>query len=511
MPSPTQNEVNYTSQPPKTLKLSEFDQLAARVYVRWLLCFPTDTQPYPSKSNIVQSIESGITSTITTLPFLRGNIIPRANDSSRVDVLIQSLNTINLVVRHFDGLTDETIIPYAELRQREFPTSALPGDVLSPFGFAPPAGAPAPVFAVQATFIRGGLILCVCLHHSTVDGIGMGAVISLLARNCPQSTSAYTALDPQPPSARESTATGDPLIVDRSILDPPPDTQKLQHDEYVVTPPLDSQAPRLLPPPVTATCLRIFAFPPSSLRTLKTLCNTPSPSPSSAKPAPIFHLPPITAHSALTALIYATVSTARSLRLRRTSPQLAPSSQSSRISIAVNGRTRLSPTLAPNSFLGNLVVGATFTTPFPLPIAAAAAANDDDSNTALPPPSTIVHLAHRIHACIARIDARHVFSTLALAASLDDISRLQTAAGQAGPGRDLVVTSWAELGMYGDTWWEGGRVEAVRVPGAEVDGLCVVLPRRGREEGLEVMLGLGVEDMRGVEVMLRGWGVRVCG
>ena len=65
--------------------------------------------------------------------------------------------------------------------------------------------------------------------------------------------------------------------------------------------------------------------------------------------------------------------------------------------------------------------------------------------------------------------------------------------------------------MYGDTWWEGGRVEAVRVPGAEVDGLCVVLPRRGREEGLEVMLGLGVEDMRGVEVMLRGWGVRVCG
>ena len=68
------------------------------------------------------------------------------------------------------------------------------------------------------------------------------------------------------------------------------------------------------------------------------------------------------------------------------------------------------------------------------------------------------------------------------------------------PGRGLIMTSWADLGLYELEWGGGmGRPECVRIPklpteGGSVAGVGAIFPRLV-DGGLEVILGLEVETM----------------
>jgi hypothetical protein len=71
--------------------------------------------------------------------------------------------------------------PYEELKAQHFPLSKLSTEHLSPVGVMPVP--PNPVFAAQANFIQGGLLLAVAVHHSASDGAGLDTIISTWAKN----------------------------------------------------------------------------------------------------------------------------------------------------------------------------------------------------------------------------------------------------------------------------------------------------------------------------------------
>ncbi|KAL8690606.1 MAG: hypothetical protein Q9218_003991 [Villophora microphyllina] len=468
----------FISTDDEVLSLSPFDQVAARFYVRWLLCYCTEQSTYPGHAHIVESLEVGIATTVKELPFLRGSVHSRQDDESRVEVRISSSTYKSpLVIKRMDSIEDETVVPYLQLRDTGFPVASLPGDLLSPVPFVPMPPSPTPVLAVQANFIRGGLILCVAIHHSTADGSGMGNIISGLLRNCRQILSC----EPVSKTLRDSDSTGleDPLLVDRSFLAPQSDVKRLEHSEYSLVSPENLSARVPLQPANTPTCLRLLRFSTSIFNLLKRSQGETSGS--------------LTTNDILTGLLFAAVCTARSLRLNRTGLGPKIGMDTSRIIIAVNGRSRMQPPIQP-SFIGNVVVSATFCIPFPLAI------NHDILHASL-----VLDLANRTHAAVSQIGHNHMVSALGLIESLDNVLSLQTAAGQNGPGKDFGITSWMHLPLYQEELWAGGTCESVRVPAADVDGLAIVLPRAHTTANIEVMLGLREDDLRSVEKILDRW------
>lgn len=175
----------------------------------------------------------------------------------------------------------------------------------------------------------------------------MGTVISLLAQNCRRAS--HSLRD-------KSTAAGARINIDRSVLAPYFSTPAQEHGEYVIIPASGSSEYPSAPSIETAsTYLRVFRFPKSTLDLLKGYYRTERDRAS------------IISHNILTALLYATVCTARSIRLHNSNPSGTDPgiAEASRISITIDSRGRLRLPLDA-FFIGNLVVGATFCIPFPI-------------------------------------------------------------------------------------------------------------------------------------------------
>ncbi|KAL6816629.1 hypothetical protein J3E69DRAFT_375274 [Trichoderma sp. SZMC 28015] len=83
-------------------------------------------------------------------------------------------------VKHCDDL----IAPMAKLISAGVPINMLDGSILTPWPALPhPRGleGPDPVIAMQANFVRGGLILNLSTHHTIIDGTGIYQFLNLLA------------------------------------------------------------------------------------------------------------------------------------------------------------------------------------------------------------------------------------------------------------------------------------------------------------------------------------------
>lgn len=73
------------------------------------------------------------------------------------------------------------ILPsYAELKENRFPFSKLTTSLISPLEAVQISQ---PVFAAQANFIEGGLLLTVGAHHSACDPTGLDSILDTWAIN----------------------------------------------------------------------------------------------------------------------------------------------------------------------------------------------------------------------------------------------------------------------------------------------------------------------------------------
>lgn len=147
-----------------------------------------DDDSHAPATHVETALQDALARLAKGFPFLTGQVVMqgrREGHSGRPQI-IPLQKTINLHVK--DLRRDPEFPSMQQMRQSQYPISMLDAEVLSPSiavswafeGFENIA----PVFMLQANFLRGGLLLTVAGNHMTMDMTGLGMIISLFAKAC---------------------------------------------------------------------------------------------------------------------------------------------------------------------------------------------------------------------------------------------------------------------------------------------------------------------------------------
>ena len=475
-----------------TVPLSVLDEVMPRVYVRIFLCFPHDDAK--DKSQTISVLKEGLSRTITMLPFLAAEVVP-AEGPKKGKLELRGGQGVELKTKDLSNSASEWTQSYKDLNAKKMPISAFQGDVLIPVGFHPSPNRPTPVIVAQATFIKGGLILCLCVHHSVLDGPSIGTVCRIWARNCQEATEGSSEASVE----SEEHQLG-PECLDKSpLLETTSTTAMRDHPEYIVQPEKNEQQMSTLekpgaPPPRPQTAAAaIFHFSSASLARLKAdISSDPLVFSLLSQTEDTRSRFWLSTNDALCGLLWYSITKAR--RIRHLSEGTSDEAQQPRFTMAVNGRRRLEPPLAAN-FLGNVNI-----------FLSAYCDRDTLNGSTQETVSSAIYpaavAARTIREALRLIDNNFIRTAISFLGSVEDISRVTSA--YAAPGDNTIVTSWAGLPLYQLNWGKalGGRAAYVRLPYGGSDGVCVVLPPLYNGDnsdsdggGLEVVMYLRSDDM----------------
>ncbi|KAH7377994.1 transferase [Cadophora sp. MPI-SDFR-AT-0126] len=428
-------EYGIALQGPIRLKLSPLDQNMPRLYgSRWILCFPLSVDA--DKGVIFEILKKGLAHTIASIPWLAGDIAPELGSDPK-DARVQVVEGKRGVEFIYKDLT--AILPsYADLKKDNFSFSKLTTPLISPLQVIQQAQ---PVFAAQANFIQGGLLLSVGNHHTVSDAAAGDYILEIWAHN----TSAI--------SGSKTATKYDHVSNDRTPLSKGVPTDNIaEFPEYVLapTPPADQTnlaTPTSFQMPLMTS--KIFTFSPQTLAALKVEASAYS------------------TNDALVAFFWHHMSAARN-------PALTDETATSAALVAINIRNHTNP-LLPRTYLGNAILGCL--TPR-LPI------------TSLTNPSSGIQLAaSSLRASLNAINTpSRVARTIGLLSSRPNAQDFKFAArGFLGP--DITVSSWTDMRVREREWGALGKPEGFRVPYEAADGVVIVFPRLD-SGGLEVLCGL---------------------
>lgn len=433
--------------------LTPLDMNMPRLYgTRWILCFPLDAAA--DKLEIYADLKAGLAQTITRIPWISGNV-GSEEDSSPEHQRIAVVDGRFGVLLKFSDLTASAgqVPSYEELKAAHFPLSKLSTAQLSPLGVMPQDKTPS-VMAAQANFIKGGLLLTVCAHHSVCDATGLGTVLQTWAQmtSSAHNGSSLSSIDPRI-NDREPLMTG----ISGDTLD--------QFPEYVMapTPPAasaDANSHQMAATPVKLPDMtaRIFYFSPSSLTFLKTAAAAYS------------------TNDALNALIW------RHVTLARMAARSMSDDGATTLLYPANMRSKVSPPL-PYNYTGNVSIAS---------VTRHISAKEMSASDGL------VAAAASIRSSVGKLnEPDRVARLIGLLSSRPNPTDFKFAYhGFLGP--DLSSTSWAELNVFEMAWGRLGKAEAFRIPGEGADGSLIVLPRVD-DGGLEVVVAL---ESRAMEALI---------
>ncbi|PYH87091.1 hypothetical protein BO82DRAFT_408217 [Aspergillus uvarum CBS 121591] len=455
-------------------QLTPLDLAMPNTYIRVLLAFPGPEAD--STLHTLRTLQNGLEQLSNKIPWLSGRIFPTTDVSGRPSLEMRSHTGDTPTLKDKGTIA----AAYATLSAQNMPPEAIPGRVWPVPAMLPESMEQGnPVFAASVfRFVDRGIGLCICLHHHSVDATGFAEVVRLWAQATTTTTrTAGGTLPSEYSQSSRQSQLSHALTTTLQALSSPqsPNLKALlpHHPEFSTTPPS-------LPPTFKPCTSRLCTLRLHHLLTLRTLCQKYT----SQEP---------TINTLVTALLWTTITRVRARRI--------PHKGKSTLTTAVNGRTRL-PALSPG-YTGNLVLYATARYPAP-----ALATADMDPVRGLAD----------ICDCITQsqapdgIGGRFIAEVYALVKGVDDYRGLHPGWEIFG-GRDVTLTSWAGVEVYGVEFGGGlGGVGFVRMPVVEgADGVVVILPRRRhrKEEGVEVMVMLRKEDMLALEED-EMWGV-VCG
>lgn len=446
---------------PQIIPLTPLDQVAFRLYVTFVHCF--SLPPRTDHKGLYLRLKYGLSETISELPFLGGCIIPEVGKSGRVQIQINEGYGIRFPYRDYTDALSQTSWrrSYDELKAAHFPISALDAGKLSPVEFVPTSPTP-PVMVVQANFIDGGLLLTTSIHHSASDATGFATVLKIWAKHSRSDCETGGILSLTTPNWR---------AMDRSVL------MKGHAEAHIRDSPelrvRDSLELTVLQRTgVISACPArengIFYFSPSRLAQLKLAASSDKPTD-----------PWISTNDALCALLGRHISRARGLGPLESGGQGTLPVQ---FTLAVQGRRRLAPPL-PEEFLGNVVILCPATL---------------DINTLTSPTSPLYDAASTLRKALNSIDSGYLRGRIGMIDSIPDLNNLEVAVFD-NPQRDLLVSSWSDLGLLQVDWGQGiGRPEYIRIPQQPSTGGmggAGIFPRL-LDGGLEVLIGVEVETMR---------------
>lgn len=164
---------------PETVALAPSDQFIIRNFVTTVLCFQLDVNV--SIDEVVSNLQQGLANAIVELPFLAGSLVLESEERCTLQVDIPEDASVEFRVNDMRHMSGGLLYDYNELVEAGVPPSALDFDILVPGPLIPP---PEPVcLAVQANFIRGGLLLVLHTHHGVMDGSGLFCLFQCLSKH----------------------------------------------------------------------------------------------------------------------------------------------------------------------------------------------------------------------------------------------------------------------------------------------------------------------------------------
>lgn len=447
--------MNTRSEFVSVVPLSALDQAMSKLYVRHFLCFPYDDKQ--DKNQTISLLRIGLKRTVKSLPFLTATVVPVDAIKKGWVELGPVGPEVEFIVKDFTNSLQWTKT-YAELDAQNMPNSELDGDLLAPCDQWPKPGDRKPVIAVQLNFIQGGLIICLCPHHSVLDAVAFGTFWQLWAQNCREAL--------EPGGGVEGLVLSRAWVDKSSLMQIPsdPPVPNSIYNQFMNRYPKEpSPAPARRQPAKSV----IFHFSAASLTKLQDKI-------SSSK----IVVGTTTTMQALSALLWCCICDVR--HQRHLSEGMADPYARSTLGVAVDVRSRLHPPL-PSTFLGNAIVY--------LEIHRQMAPED-------PPTDAMARAGWEIRQALTQIDDPHIRSIIRYIEIHRDTNELAREFFPHNPETDLTISSWACLPLYDLDW---GRAIAskpayVRLPRGDVNYFCIILPRLP-DRSLEVLLSLGEEDM----------------
>ncbi|KAI8306826.1 Trichothecene 3-O-acetyltransferase TRI101 [Colletotrichum sp. SAR11_240] len=366
---------------------------------------------------------------------------------------------------------DETFPTFAELNARGFPSSALLPEKVCRRGMGgewPRAGDRLNVTWMQATFIRGGLLLNMLFLHAYADGTTAYKFTELLAEEVRR-------LQGIPITNPAEVPVEDRGKVMKSTGAQPGRPE--DHAEYIELP----YTPPGVPPKLASDIHHghVWYFPPSALAALKA-----DASPANAK---LFKgregIPEyITTNDALSALIWrATMSAQHSTKIRPVSEDPTPSP--SVMGIALDARRRAGVPVHKHT-IGNILGFA----PAILDVREVVSPESE---------ATLADLAICVRRAVAKTEDVYLDSLNALVERLQDVTRLAPTMFLDMPGNHMLQSSWREFPFYDIEWGSafGEKILAVRPPSVGVTHTMQIVLPDPKKGGIEVFVGVEHEAM----------------
>ncbi|KAK4044596.1 transferase family-domain-containing protein, partial [Parachaetomium inaequale] len=417
-------------------------------YTQLSLIFPLSNAS--SNHAIIDTLTGGLGQLAETIPWIAGQISREALDGARSGSfrIVPLGRAPSLTIR--DLRHDESAPAMDGLRRAKFPFRMLDEALIAPQrtlpgGIAGSGPNPTPVFAVQANFISGGLILTFVTQHQAMDLAGQRQIMSLLSRVCRGDTLGDSEFVDANPTRR-----GRIPFLDDHDLDTPCPNLCFQVLKPAANRPTIDQAP-------APASWAYFSFPPESLAAIKLLAMGNVKLPQGF----------VSTDDALTAFIWQSVGR---VRLQR----LGPDAKST-LGRAVDVRRHLG---IPQTYPGLVQNMAYQTYPLEelvhLPVGTVAS----ELRRAVEPSTS--NLAYATRALATMIDRADDKSTVSLTAGID-------------PSADFMVSSWTNPSFYTMDFGLGlGNPEAVRRPCfVSVEGLGYFMPR---PVGGEIVVAVCLRD-----------------
>ena len=472
-----------TRQNSRVERLTPLDLIMPRGYVRTLFTFRT-TQPI---SSVTQSLQSGLNELVRQVPWLSGRVVPATTSTSetavpRLEIRWGGEDDPAAPVLLDKGTVTES---YDTLSARGMPPADLPADVWPVSGGFDEAvfaqGSPVLAASIFRFSDGQGIGLCICAHHSAVDGTAFGEIVRLWARNTMGSGSGL----PPPLSDRDRLDRLSQTLSSHLAV-----TSACSIDDLYASHPELSRTPPTFPetgfPPSTSTLFEISLAQVDALKAqlLKSRDNAQSAAG-----------PPFSTNTVVCALLWSAITRARAQRDK----DLA--GQASRLLMAVNCRQRMgdasfSPPEDP--YLGNAVLCSLTDLPVKCLQSASFSSALDRPHGEEGSPREICDAIARFQSS-AQIDARFVAEVCSLVDGVGDYRTVFPSLDVFG-SRDFSITSWANLDLYDMEFGAGlGKPETIRLPHIGADGVAIILPRK-RAGACNVANGPGVIE---VIIMLR--------
>ena len=450
--------------PPFSLQLSHWDKRMTPLYSKRVLCFPLPNNSVEHNDYIARLLLAALRYTVEDLPFLAGSVVPFSKDQPWLHDL-RPHGAAYLEVKH---LSQE--IKYLDLRKARFSSTLLDTKQLCPLPEAVYIrDGPVDVCRLRANFVDGGLLLVVSIIHTVCDGRGISNVLKIFADKFRKAqtgalASRFTGHEDLPKHTYSFDRT--------SILSGNGLPGAIENHPSWTTSPLPIHGGFAS----TKTLCTTFHISSDSLRALKQVASSSSPSSPASNTFNISHTPDgqqslssdqassISTHDAIAALIW------RSTMLARHRAGILSDRSITHFSQAVDCRSRLH---LPEPYFGNAIYA--IKTSLALPRLACTTDSFDASRV-----SGLQAAAHAIRAEVSGATADKFRDLLGFVERTDMEILTRPSVLE-----DLSIGSILFVSYFGFEMHEldfgkalGGKIEAFRIPSRGLlPGMPVVLPR----------------------------------